>query len=90
MTKWLNNLERQWKHINHFCLLVGAFSPVNHEGLITSGLRETFIKRCTVERTSKAEIGPEEQSEKAESCWDNLWKKNAVKRVINDNDNNNR
>ena len=34
----------------------------------TSGLKETFEKRYVVERTSKAEIRPEEQSEKAESC----------------------
>ena len=39
---------------------------------ITSGLKETFIKRCTVERTNKAERWLKEQSEKAESCWDNL------------------
>ena len=26
-----------------------------------------------VERTNKAKIRPEEQSEKAESCWGNLW-----------------
>ena len=31
-----------------------------------SGLKETFIKRHIVERTSKVEIGPEEQSESAE------------------------
>ena len=30
------------------------------------GLRKTFIKRYTVERTNKAELRPEEQSEKAE------------------------
>ena len=35
---------------------------------IASGLRETFTNRCIIERTnSKAEISPEEQSEKAES-----------------------
>ena len=39
-----------------------------------SGLKETFIKRYIVERTTKAEIRPEEQSEKAESCRENLWK----------------
>ena len=33
---------------------------------------ETFIKRYIVERTNKAEIRLEEQSEKAESCWENL------------------
>ena len=30
-----------------------------------AGLKETFRKMYTVERTSKAEIRPEEQSEKA-------------------------
>ena len=40
---------------------------------VTSGLRETFIKRYTVERTNKTEVGPEEQSKKAESCRENLW-----------------
>ena len=39
---------------------------------IISGLKETFIKRYTVERTNKAEIRPEEHSEKAESCWEDL------------------
>ena len=34
---------------------------------IISGLKETFIKIYTVERTNKAKIRPEEQSEKAES-----------------------
>ena len=41
---------------------------------ITSGLRETFIKRYIVERTNKEEIRPEEQIEKAESCQKNFWK----------------
>ena len=36
-------------------------------------VRETFIKRYIVERTSKAEIRPEEHSKKAESCPENLW-----------------
>ena len=34
---------------------------------IISGLKETFIKRYKVEKTNKAEIRPEEKSEKAES-----------------------
>ena len=37
------------------------------------GLKETFIKIYIVKRTNKAEIRPEEQSEKAESCRENLW-----------------
>ena len=39
---------------------------------ITSGLRETFIEKYTAERANKAELRPEEQSEKAESCQENL------------------
>ena len=35
-------------------------------------MRETFIKRYIVERTDKAELRPEEQSEKAESCREKL------------------
>ena len=31
------------------------------------------VQRHIVERTNKAEIRPEEQSDKAESCWENLW-----------------
>ena len=37
-----------------------------------SGLKEISIKRYVVERTNKAEIRPEEQSEKTESCRENL------------------
>ena len=32
-----------------------------------------------VERTNTAEIGPEEQSEKAESCQENLWNEIQLK-----------
>ena len=49
---------------------------------ITSGLRETFIKRYVVERTNKTEIKREEQSEKAESCWENLWNEMQLKGAI--------
>ena len=42
-------------------------------------MRETFIKRYIVERTRKAEIRPEEQSEKAASCWENLWNEIQLK-----------
>ena len=47
------------------------FSPVNPQR-ITSGLRETFVKRYVVERTNKAEVRQEEQNEKAESYLENL------------------
>ena len=49
-----------------------CFKPTQPQR-ITSGLRETFIRRYIVERTNTAEIRPAEQSEKAESCRENLW-----------------
>ena len=48
------------------------FSPVNPQR-ITSGLRETFVKRYVVERTNKVELRPDEQREKVKSCRENLW-----------------
>ena len=36
-------------------------------------LKETFIKRHIVERTNKAEVRPEEQSEKTESYRENIY-----------------
>ena len=47
--------------------------------MIISGLKETFTKRYIVERTNKAEIRPEEQSEKAEGCLENLWNEMQLK-----------
>ena len=49
-----------------------CFKPSQPQRII-SGLRETFIRRCIVERTNKSGMRPEEQSEKAESCWENIW-----------------
>ena len=48
---------------------------------IISGLKETFIKRHVVERTKRAEVGPEEQSEKTttETCRENLWNEIQLK-----------
>ena len=52
---------------------------------ITSGLKETFIKRHNiVERTNKAEITLEEQSEKTESCRENSWNEIQLKRPYKD------
>ena len=39
---------------------------------IIAGQNTTFIKRYIVERTNKAEIRPEEKSEKTESFRENL------------------
>ena len=48
--------------------------------MIISGMEETFIKRYVVERTNKAELRSEEQSEKADSCRENLWNEIQLKR----------
>ena len=49
-----------------------CFKPSQPQRII-SGPKETFVKRYyIVERTSKTEIRPEEQSEKAESCQEKL------------------
>ena len=59
-------------------LVSWCFKP-NQPQRIISGLRETFIKRCIVEKGNKAEIRPEEQGEKTESCRENLWNKIQLK-----------
>ena len=46
---------------------------------IISGLKETFIKSYIVKRTNKSEVKPEEQSQKVESCWENLWNEIQLK-----------
>ena len=54
-------------------LVSWCFKPGQTQKII-SGLTEIFIKRYTVERTHTEEIRPEEQSEKAESCWERAIK----------------
>ena len=49
---------------------------------IISGLKEVFLKRYVVERTNKAQIRPEAQSEKTESCRENLRNEIPFKRAI--------
>ena len=52
---------------SHISKLVNwCFEPSQPLGII-SGLKETFLMRHKVERTNKAEIRPEEQSEKTVS-----------------------
>ena len=46
---------------------------------ISETLSGTFIKRHIVERTSKAEIRPEELSKKAEICQENFWNEIQLK-----------
>ena len=55
------------------CWLVSWYFKPSQPQRIISGLKETVIKRYIAERTNKAEIKPEEQSEKAESCRENSW-----------------
>ena len=55
-----------------------CFMP-NQPQRIILGLREISMQRYIVERTNKAEIRPEEQSEKAESWRENLWNKIQLK-----------
>ena len=38
-----------------------------------------FIKRYLAERIYETEIRLEEQSEKTESCWENLWNETQLK-----------
>ena len=58
-----------------------CFEPSQPLGII-SGLKETFIKRYKVERTNKAEIRPEEQSEKTRESSGEFMKWNTVERAI--------
>ena len=46
---------------------------------ITSGLKETFIKRYIVERANKAELRPHEQREKTDCRRENLWNEIQLK-----------
>ena len=55
-----------------FRILVSRCFKPSQPLRIISGLREIFAKRYIVEMTNKAEGRPEEQSEKAESCRENL------------------
>ena len=61
-----HNFIRTFSYLVSWC-----FKPSQPQRII-SGLKETFIKRYIAERTNKAEIRLEEQSEKAESCWEDL------------------
>ena len=72
MRKFVNYISAEDKLVN-WC-----FEP-SQPLCIISGLKETLVKRYTVERTSKAEIRPEGQSEKTESCLENLWNEIQLK-----------
>ena len=59
-------------------LVSSCFKP-SHLQRIILGLRETLVKKYTVESTNEAEIRPEEQSEKSDSCGKNLWNEIQLK-----------
>ena len=59
-------------------LVSGCFEPSQPQRII-SGLRKTFIKGYVIERTNKAKIRSEEQSEKVESFGENLWNEIQLK-----------
>ena len=59
-------------------LVSWCFKPSQPQRII-SGLKETFLTRYIVERANKAETRPEEQSEKASSCRENLWNEMKLK-----------
>ena len=62
-------------------LFTWCFKPSQLLG-ITSGLKETFIKRHIVERTNKAELRPEGQSEKTDSCREKLSNEVQLKGLL--------
>ena len=55
-----------------------CFEPSQPQRII-SGLKETFINRHIDERTNKAEIRPEIQSEKTETYQEKLWNEIQLK-----------
>ena len=72
------NNEKRWYASPKRKLVNCCFESSQPPGII-SGLKETFTKRHTVERTNKAEKRPEEQSEKTECCRENLWNEIQLK-----------
>ena len=55
-----------------------CFEPSQPLGII-SGLRETIIDIYILERTNKAELRQQKQSEKTKSCRENLWNEIQLK-----------
>ena len=58
--------------VSEVSLLVSWCFDASRPLEIISGLKETLIRRSIVERTNKAEIRLEEQSENTEICRENL------------------
>ena len=68
---------RQTARKCHVNFLVNLCFEPSQPRMIISGLKER--KRDIIERTNKAEIRPEEQSEKTESFRQNLWNEIQLK-----------
>ena len=66
---------RETRELVNWC-----FEPSQPPGII-SGLKETFIKRYIVERTTEAEIRPEEQSEIGQFSGE-FMERNTIERTI--------
>ena len=61
-----------WTIVYNGIQLVSLCFKPSHPQRIKSGLRETFIKRYIVERTSKAGKDRKDRVRKRKSCWENL------------------
>ena len=66
-----NTLKGSERHCQQNLSVSWCFMPSQPQRVLP-GLRETFIKKYVAAMTSEAEIRPEGQSEKAESCRENL------------------
>ena len=71
-------LAHMWSGRRHYFRTVKCFKPSQPQRII-SGLSDIFGKRYIVVRANKAEIRPEEHSEKAASCRENLWNEIQLK-----------
>ena len=60
--------------VRHIFRIVSWCCKPGQPQRIISGLKETSIQSYTADRMNKGEIRQEEQSEKAESCQENLGK----------------
>ena len=59
--------------LTNLLLLAAKQEPHKKSLSLNEKFRETFNKRYVAERTNKVEMRLENQSEKVESCQENLW-----------------
>ena len=73
VTMYIRTIVIPYRTVTDVIVIVNRwFEPSQPLGIIP-GLKETFMKRYIVERTNRAGIRQEAQSEKTESCRENLW-----------------